>query len=251
MARLTLEHRLLVDLCDGCAVLVRPDYEPQLLAHAPRLVLVVAPKHLRQRRERERAVLAEERPPERLDGAPPHLGEVRAQDARKEVGRAVVRDELEEAREGPRGGALAAWEARALCEAVQRECALQEWVGEECAREELGRPDDVGVAEVRQEVVGAELGLVGGRDGRARRARVVVELVERLEDCWRESEEVSDAQCTRESAAAAPLRNCSSSWLSLKPLCSRSVPTARMWYLAMRSLHSMALRPRTFWTVKS
>lgn len=105
-------------------------------------------------------MLLEESRPQGVDRVPPDVVEVRRQYACEEVRRLGRGDELEEAGKGVLRGAFATSDVRLLREAVDGQRALEKRVGEDCGREKLAGPDDVGIAQVGEDVVGAELGFV-------------------------------------------------------------------------------------------
>lgn len=104
------------------------------------------------------------------------------EDAGEEVRRARVADELEEAREGVLRRALAARDVGLLSQTVQRERPLEEGMRENVRREQFDRPDNVGISEVGEEVVCAELGFIWRWVGFSGESKVVVELVQGFED---------------------------------------------------------------------
>lgn len=128
-------------------------------------------------------MLSDIRSPHRLECVLPNLRKVRREDAAEQVRHLGLRDEPEEPREGVRARALSAGDVGALYEGMEGEGGLEERGIEDVAGEKFGGPNDVGVAEMGEDVVGAEFGFVGGRKRRPGSACVVVEFVERFEDC--------------------------------------------------------------------
>jgi hypothetical protein len=120
----------------------------------------------------------------RLESVLADVGEVSREDAAEKVGDLGAGDQLEESRGGVGACSFATRGVGALCERVKGECELEEWVAEDVRREELARPDDVGVPEMGEDVVAAEFCFVGSGNGGVGYTSVVVELVERFEDCW-------------------------------------------------------------------
>lgn len=154
------------------------DLESPSLANRQHLLLIIAPKDLPQRARREPAVLLDVRAPHNLHRIPPDLWKVRREDASKEVRNRVFGDKFEEPREGVQTGAFSTSGVGALGESVEGDGGLEKGRVEDVEGQEFGRPDDVGVAQVREDVVGPEFGLVGGRDGRIVHSCIVIELVE-------------------------------------------------------------------------
>lgn len=111
--------------------------DAQLRAHRYDLLVVVAAEHLCQRPRRVQTMLMEVRVLHRLKSVLANVGEVGGEDAAKEVRDLGTGDELEEARGGVEACSFAARGVGALCERVEGEGELEEWVAKNVGREEL------------------------------------------------------------------------------------------------------------------